>query len=273
MSRGIIEAQTLRTEQFEFEARTSDPADAQPGEYWFRVDQTSTNPDVIAELRRQDTSGVTTCPIFAASEESNLGTDVTRGPSVVLDDGSVGFIVMATGRGAVGSPRAVNSAGTQYVSHNALELSPIPDSVVSRETDDGTATDDDRDGGLVIQTKADWPSIGARLSANTTGATRAYLYRDDDPTDDSAITLIADIDISGLSSGDAFTFDNVDLPSGNEYWITLDAEGSTYDRGFFSASNYEYTTSDIDIIGRILDGSRSANVPTAVNDVGNVGFN
>jgi len=130
MSRGIIEAQTLRSEQFEFEARTSDPADAQPGEYWIRTDQTGSNPDKIAELRRQGNSSVTAAPIFAAAEESNLGSDVVRGPSVVLDGGSVGFVVMTTGDGGVGSPRAINSAGTQYVSHDALELVTIPDSAI-----------------------------------------------------------------------------------------------------------------------------------------------
>lgn len=187
MSRGIIEAQTLRTEQFEFEARTSDPADAQPGEYWFRVDQTSTNPDVIAELRRQDTSGVTTCPIFAASEESNLGTDVTRGPSVVLDDGSVGFIVMATGRGAVGSPRAVNSAGTQYVSHNALELSPIPDSAISR-----WEYEDDSDTSTAIDS---WPS---GYDGNINGAT---------------YTTDAEVGSLGLDFGSE---DTVDCPQTND---------------------------------------------------------
>jgi hypothetical protein len=37
---------------------------------------------------------------------------------------------MTTGGGAVGSPRAVTAAGAEYVSHDGLELSPIPDSAI-----------------------------------------------------------------------------------------------------------------------------------------------
>ena len=147
-----------------------------------------------------------------------------------------------------------------------------PDSVVSRPTDDNTTTNETRRAGLVVETKTEWPSIGSRISANTSGATRAYLYRDDDPSDDTEITLIADVDISGLNSGDAFTFDDVNLPSGNQYWITLDAEADIYDRGWGPQTSYPITTDDIDIVGRVLDGNRTNDVPTAVNDIGDVGL-
>jgi len=203
MSRGIIEAQTLRSEQFEFEARTSDPADAQPGEYWIRTDQTSSNPDVIAELRRQDTSGVTTCPIFAASEESNLGTDVTRGPSVVLDDGSVGFVAMTTKGGAVGSPRAVNAAGTEYVSHDGLEFDPIPDSVIQQNF---ITNQSYNDGDIVDPFVAD---VGSpNLTANTDS--------NSDPT----------FDVDGLNSGPAVVLDGDE--DGYDYNTSTRSEPLTF---------------------------------------------
>jgi hypothetical protein len=179
MSRGIIEAQTLRSEQFELEARTSDPSDAQPGEYWIRTDQTNANPDVIAQLRRQDTSGVTAAPIFAASEESNLGSDVVRGPSVVLDDGSVGFVAMTTGDGAVGSPRAVTAAGAEYVSHDALELSPIPDSPLLRNVYDVRSLSGSD--GSSINTVSD--DQGSDDLSQTTNAEQPILRTNDDVFD------------------------------------------------------------------------------------------
>lgn len=206
MSRGIIEAQTLRSEQFEFEARTSDPGDAQPGEYWIRVDQTSTNPDVIAELRRQDASGVTTCPIFAASEQSNLGTDVTRGPSVVLDDGSVGFVAMTTKGGAVGSPRAVTSAGAQYVSHDALELNPIPDSGLVHEWpfDEGigdtvTDTEGGNDGTVNGATWTTTAKTGGQ--ALSFDGTDDYVGGIDSLTEFSAASIVAWIRPAAIGSG------------------------------------------------------------------------
>lgn len=238
MSRGIIEAQTLRTEQFEFEARTSDPADAQPGEYWIRTDQTSSNPDIIAQLRRQDTSGVTTAPIFASAEESNLGTDVVRGPSVVLDDGSVGFVAMTNGGGALGSPRAVTSSGTQYVSHDGLELNPIHDTLVSRPADDGSFDGNSDARGLRIETSQKWEQIQAKISSNTgSGTTTAYLQKTDQ-------TVIQTVDISSLGAGDIVTFDQANLTDNTKYDILLDADSSTYQYGQYTSASYPYTSND-----------------------------
>ena len=144
--------------------------------------------------------------------------------------------------------------------------SDIPDSVVSRPEDDdsGTSTGET---GLVIETKSEWPSIGARISNNTTGATTAYLRANDS-------TLIDSVDISGLSSGDAFTFDGVGLDADTTFRITLDADGAEYTHGVKAGeTDYPYTSPDVDITGRILDGGEPDEFAVvAVNDIGNTGF-
>ena len=140
----------------------------------------------------------------------------------------------------------------------------IPDSVVSRPEDDDT-TDQTEECGLVITAKSDWSSIGARISNNTSGVTRAYLR------DHTAESLIDDVDISNLSSGDAFTFDDVNLESENDYSITVGAEGSSYDLGFRRGeTDYPYTSDDVDIVGAV--GTDEDPVVQGVNDIGNVGF-
>lgn len=253
MSRGIIEAQTLRTEQFEFEARTSDPADAQPGEYWIRTDQTSSNPDIIAQLRRQDTSGVTTAPIFASAEESNLGTDVVRGPSVVLDDGSVGFVAMTNGGGALGSPRAVTSSGTQYVSHDGLELNPIHDSVVHQylfEDNSDTTTVTDTVGSL------NGSISGATYTTTSQEGTNALDFdgSDDDvsftsspfSTTPSAYTILLHVSPNDSSSRQRI----VHIDNSNTTAITL---------GIFDG---KYTFAHRDGSGTFIEFSSNASVST-----------
>jgi len=164
---GTITAAEIFSEQIELKGRTTDPANAEPGEYWIRTDQTSSGPDVVAELRRQDNSGVTKIPLFASSEESNLGSDVVRGPSVVLDDGTVGFVAMSTDSGAAfGSPRALNSAGDEYLSHDALKLAAIPDSGVARWTFDN----DDTSSGTALDV---WNNNDGTIKGATTGVSGA----------------------------------------------------------------------------------------------------
>ena len=147
------------------------------------------------------------------------------------------------------------------------EIGVIPDSVVSRPGDN-EITDDSEEQGLEIELKSDWPSIGAEISSNTSGVTRAYLRQTDE-------TLIEDVDISSLSAGDAFIFEDVDLKSGDKYIITVDAEGSSFTNGFTDPFEYPYTSDDVDITARyrgqndppIIDGQ-----PAAINNIGNVGF-
>ena len=142
----------------------------------------------------------------------------------------------------------------------------IPDSVVTRPEDDDTV---DRSGesGLEIETKAEWPSIGARISSNTSGVTDAYLREDDG-------SLIDNVDISDLSSGDAFTFDDVDLNPDTKYRITVDADGDGFTNGFRSGeTDYPYESDDVHITARLFEGGEPEDQGViAVNDIGNVGF-
>jgi len=138
----------------------------------------------------------------------------------------------------------------------------IPDSVVSRPTDGSTFSSSEEDG-LEFEAKADWPSIGVTISANSSGFTRAYLR-------DSSNNLIQDVDISSLSAGDTFTFDDVNIQDGDIFRITIDAEGSSYTVGFVDESNYPYTSTDLDIIAN-QDG-QTEQQPRCINDIGNVGF-
>lgn len=152
------------------------------------------------------------------------------------------------------------SAGTVTV-----EPAPaIPDEMVSRPSDDGTGDRSDDKTGSRIEIFTDYDAMAARLSANTSGATRAYLI---DVSDN--YTTIADTDISGLSAGDPFKFDNVDLVSGQKYDIVVDAEGGSWDAGFLSGSSFPYTSSvEINIIDGVVNGSTGFEAQV-VNDVGN----
>jgi len=152
--------------------------------------------------------------------------------------------------------------GTILSSGNA-----IPDSVVSRPTDNNTASVSSKQG-LEIEVKSDWPSIGARLSANVADLTSAYLA-------DSTDTVIQTVDITGLVAGDTFNFNDVNLVSGNKYLIYVDAGGASFTYGSYSGSSYPYTSTDVDITGiynagTVQSGSSDARM---LNDIGNVGFN
>ena len=138
----------------------------------------------------------------------------------------------------------------------------IPDSVVSRDRDDSSF---DRDAGEVrgqrVDLKTSWRSIGAKISDNTSGVTQAELLDDDD-------NVINTVNISDLSAGDAFTFDNVELSEG-VYEIIVGNPDSSWTNGGTQDVDYPYTTKDIDIIST-ADGR--TDFATAVNDIGNVGF-
>jgi len=141
-----------------------------------------------------------------------------------------------------------------------------PTSVVSRDPDNSVFSAGSKQG-LAIETKTQWPSIGARLSNNTSGASTAYLI-------DSTGVEIQTVNISGLVGGDAFAFTNVNLSANENYNILIDNNGSSFNIGFASShSGYPYTTPDIDIVGRgFSDGTFSSSRPLNVNDIGDVGF-
>lgn len=267
MGRGIIDAEKLRTERYQFTTRTTDPANTREGEGWIRSD-ISPETDQIGTLRF-DTGGGSTfdLPIFDASAASSkTGSDVEAHLRVTV--GSTQGFVPTTDDGAAFPKVGVYEGGVRYGAHDPLELNAIPDSVVSRPDDDSTFTQS-ISAGLVIQPASDFDAIAARISANTSGTTRARLY-DYDPNVDAYVMTV---DISGLSAGDTFSFD-YNFKAGSEYGFELDDDGVSYRSGFITAIAYPYTSSDIDIIARsengtqIDDGTPSSNVAN-INDIGN----
>ena len=144
----------------------------------------------------------------------------------------------------------------------------IPDSVVSRPDDTNDTTRDDKTG-MVIETKTSWPSIGVEISNDTNNVTTAYLYEADSESDNPQVSLIDDVDVSSLSGGDAFAFDDVGLNTGEEFSILLDAGGSDYDAGVAGASDYPFTTDDLDIIARSAEGTMDQDTAFSVNNIGN----
>lgn len=160
-----------------------------------------------------------------------------------------------------------------FLSSGIVNVDTIPDSVVSRETDNDTVPGEINKWGLIVETKTEWQSIGARISQNTSGATRAYLHFYDDVGDQIG-SLIDDVDVSGLTSGGTFTFNNVNLSANDAYMVLLDAEGASFTLGFNDSGNFPYTTTDIDITRRWDGGNGQSDTQNtvAVNDIGDTGF-
>ena len=138
----------------------------------------------------------------------------------------------------------------------------IPDSVVSRPDDNDTTNRSDSRG-LRINPNASYEAVGVRISANTSGVSRARLY------DYNASEYIETVDVSDLSSGDTFSFDS-SIYEGVDYGIELDDNGDSWTMGFADgAQDYPYTGDDIDIVGNSIDGTKDVVNAQAVNDIGN----
>jgi len=119
-----------------------------------------------------------------------------------------------------------------FLSSGIVNADTIPDSVVSRTADNDSPTGSEQFG-VIVEPSQDWSDIGAEISSNVSGATRAYIYDFNDGT------LIGDTDISSLSGGDTFTF-GVSISAGKQYSFVLDAEGSSYTRGYYDGSSDQY---------------------------------
>ena len=136
--------------------------------------------------------------------------------------------------------------------------------VVSRPNDDDSTSVTDRSIGVTITPKNDFDLIGARISQNTVGVTRARIY------DYEAGEYIQTVDISDKSSGDVFVFE-VDIKQGQNYGIEVDDKTGSYDHGFLNdGTNYPYEGDEIDIVGRSDRGVNETDQNAGgVNDIGN----
>lgn len=130
----------------------------------------------------------------------------------------------------------------------------IPSSVVSRTQDDNVSTGLAEKRGLAFVSDDDWAEIEGVISANTVGLTTAYIYRISDQT------LMDSVDISGLSAGDTFRFDNAGLSANTDYAMVADAGGANYDGGQLEPQNFPYESSDsrLRIIGRVVEQNNYA---------------
>lgn len=154
------------------------------------------------------------------------------------------------------------SVNEQGVGEISIFPPAIPDSVVSR-TDDKDSATDNKSWGLVINPNDDFGAVGARISSNSSDPTRARLF------DYDSGSYVASTDISGKTAGETFALEAT-ITAGQDYGIELDAEGASWGFGYNSGeANYPYTGSDIDIVGRSTDGSKSQEDVLVVNDIGN----
>jgi len=154
-------------------------------------------------------------------------------------------------------------------------FSAIPDSVVVRDPDDRSSSSS-TSYGIRIETDVEWPKIGAELSGNVSGPTRAYIHRVSDGL------LMGDTDISGLGAGDTFAI-NLDNPlqphdgtDATRYNCVIDAEGSSYTYGADDNPSFPYTSSDGDLtmVSSAFNetGSSGNNDTYNLLKIGNVGF-
>ena len=145
----------------------------------------------------------------------------------------------------------------------------IPDDVVIRPDDDEDfEADAERFDGLVVKLLDDWGSIGQIISNLTENATIAVL-NDEDGNE------IESVDVEGLSSGDSFTFDNVNLKDGDEVQIVLSnlSESWTVGRADGTRDTYPISSEKIEIVAIIEDGNRREDADArAVNNIGNTGI-
>jgi len=163
---------------------------------------------------------------------------------------------------------AVTDDTSDSITVTVEEASAIPDSVVTRPDDDRTFTNT-KAFGVRISVSQEWPDIGAEISQNPSGFTRAYVY------DVSDGTLMGDVDISALTAGNTFTV-GLDSPlqSGNSYNFVVDAEGGSFTQGSKRNANFPFTGGEGNL--EIVNGAKGATGPSgdAVNllRVGDVGF-
>lgn len=151
----------------------------------------------------------------------------------------------------------------------SVNVSDIPDSVVSRDPDNNS-NEQDTKYGIQFTVSQEWPEFGAELSQNDGGdSTRAYIYRVSDGL------LMGDVDITNLTAGDTFTIDlDISLSAGETYNIVADAEGATYTHGFDDAPSFPYTANDgnLEIINGAVGESGTTDKAIAFLTIGNVGF-
>jgi hypothetical protein len=130
---------------------------------------------------------------------------------------------------------------------------------VTRTADNGWSTDNGTQGVIVNPNTALY-GVKATMSANTSGATHAYLVRHSDGA------LLAEKTFSDLSGGDTVQLE-APLEAGTEYRFVFDADGSNWKEGYYNSPDFPYSSSDIDVTHTFNDGNTTISWFSSVNDV------
>ena len=158
----------------------------------------------------------------------------------------------------------------------SVGIDAIPDFLVSRPDDNSTQSGETKAFGVEITTTETWEKIDAKISSNVDGATRALINRVDDRANED-FERIATKDISDLSAGDAFRFDDLseDITDDETYQFLLDADNNDYVRGWYDEDDQFPYNSDEDAItierGIGSDGTfTSQNASYNILEIGNI---
>ena len=203
-----------------------------------------------------------------------LDDEVVDEAAVVLDSTETGQLVLETDAFSDeddGEVFVVETViGTRTEATFEVEVTAIPDSRVSRDPDDPEETIDNNTNafGLRFETEVDWPErFDGRLSEETTGATRAYIYKVSDES------LIGDADVSSVGAGNVFSIGlSEDLDPSEEYNFVVDGEGSEYQFGRDTDASFPYISSDenLTIIGGGQNESETSSNSNAIKEIGNL---
>lgn len=151
---------------------------------------------------------------------------------------------------------------TQMASEAVSLQNETTGSAASRDADNNSLSRQWK-GGLEISPNEDLDGVDAVISSLTAGFTTAYLQ---EPT--SGGTVYDQVDISGKSSGESVRLTH-DLQAGSNYWVVMDAGGSTYmDHGKFDNSpSFPYTSTMVDIEYGVYDTSDSGTNAVDYEDI------
>jgi len=251
-------------EQWVLETRTDDPTNPGDGECWIREDLNSG--DRVATLLFGDGTEV---PLFATGTAKDTVSEARR----LQVNGQTVYAPIIPAGDATYPAHRMEHNGEVYGLHDAMSPNGIPDSVVERPADNSSASTTNKQG-TRIETDVEWPEIGARLSANVSGPTRAYVFRVSDGQ------LMGDIDILNKVAGDTLTID-LDNPlqpfdgtNATRYNFVADAEGASWTNGWLDGSSFNYTSSDgnISMINGASGETGSYSDAQVFDKIGNVGF-
>lgn len=216
------------TEQVVY-AQDSKPVDERDGVLWV---------DTSTETRQ----------LSVYSEQTAQWEPVKTDPPVFVTEEAVSFQESGVSVGGL----------CEIDTHNGTIRLPLASTgpITSRNADNDSFSSSN-DTGVRIKTNRALDGVYGSQSANTTGLTRAYLWRIED---DGSRTRIANTPVNSGS----FRFD-VPLEAGRKYDITADAEGASFTKGRISGHSAPHAGDALDIVAG--SGGDGASI-WCVNDIG-----